>query len=120
MAVDVDPPPSRTDVEPDYRFTLANERTFLAWTRTSLAMLAGGVAVVQLVPDLADRPARLTLGLILVGLAFVIAVGGYLRWRRVQRAMRFGLPLPRPLLPAVIAGGLGLVVAVTVLLLITT
>jgi putative membrane protein len=36
--------------EPDYRFTLANERTFLAWIRTSLALLAGGVAVVQLVP----------------------------------------------------------------------
>jgi len=119
--VDVDPPHRETEgEEPDYRFTLANERTFLAWTRTALAMLAGGVAVVQLVPDLAGRPARLTLGLILVGLALVIAIGGYQRWRRVQRAMRSGLPLPRPVLPAVIAGGLSLVIAVTVLLLITT
>ena len=29
--------------EPDYRFTLANERTFLAWLRTALALIAGGV-----------------------------------------------------------------------------
>ena len=28
--------------EPDYRFTLANERTFLAWVRTALGLLAGG------------------------------------------------------------------------------
>jgi putative membrane protein len=119
--VDPDRPPTApAETEPDYRFTLANERTFLAWTRTALAMLAGGVAVVQLVPDLAGRSARLALGLILVGLALVIAVGGYQRWRRVQRAMRLGLPLPRPVLPAVIAGGLSLVIAVTVLLLITT
>lgn len=117
----MDPPLRQTDgEEPDYRFTLANERTFLAWTRTALAMLAGGVAVVQLVPDLAGRPARLSLGLILVGLALVVAVGGYLRWRRVQRAMRLRLPLPGSALPAVIACGLSLVIAVTVILLITT
>lgn len=46
--------------EPDYRFTLANERTFLAWLRTALALLAAAVAVVQLVPGVRDpgRPAR--------------------------------------------------------------
>lgn len=38
-----------TDVEPDYRFTLANERTFLAWQRTALGLLAAAVALVQLV-----------------------------------------------------------------------
>ena len=51
-------------VEPDYRFTLANERTFLAWIRTALGLLAGGVAVRQLVqpfddhrrPDVAGAP----------------------------------------------------------------
>jgi putative membrane protein len=35
--------------EPDYRFSLANERTFLAWIRTALAILASGVALDQLV-----------------------------------------------------------------------
>ena len=43
-------PSEPTEQEPDYRFTLANERTFLAWIRTALALIAGGVAVVQLVP----------------------------------------------------------------------
>ena len=41
------------EFEPDYRFTLANERTFLAWERTALGLLAAAVAVVQLVPELA-------------------------------------------------------------------
>ena len=41
--------------EPDYRFTLANERTFLAWVRTALGLLAGGVAVRQLVDPVRDR-----------------------------------------------------------------
>jgi uncharacterized membrane protein YidH (DUF202 family) len=41
--------PSTEDHEPDYRFTLANERTFLAWVRTAPGPLAGGVAVDQLI-----------------------------------------------------------------------
>ena len=35
----------RHGTEPDPRFTLANERTFLAWIRTALALIAGGVAL---------------------------------------------------------------------------
>ncbi|MEU1021518.1 DUF202 domain-containing protein, partial [Streptomyces sp. NPDC005904] len=37
---------------PDYRFSLANERTFLAWLRTALALIGGGFAVDQFLPDL--------------------------------------------------------------------
>ena len=40
--------PRRHGHEPDYRFTLANERTFLAWIRTSLGLMAVGLAVAQL------------------------------------------------------------------------
>jgi putative membrane protein len=43
---------SRLGEAPDYRFSLANERTFLAWIRTSLGFLAGGVGLDQLAPDL--------------------------------------------------------------------
>lgn len=43
-------PHAEPGTEPDYRFTLANERTFLAWIRTALALIAGGVAVAQLLP----------------------------------------------------------------------
>lgn len=40
------------EIEPDYRFTLANERTFLSWQRTSPGLLAAAVALAQLVPEL--------------------------------------------------------------------
>jgi len=57
--------PSDPTLEPDYRFTLANERTFLAWIRTALALIAGGVAVVQLVPALSIPGVRHGLGSVL-------------------------------------------------------
>jgi uncharacterized membrane protein YidH (DUF202 family) len=43
--------------EPDHRFTLANERTFLAWMRTSLALLA----VAEEGPDRGLRAERMEL-----------------------------------------------------------
>lgn len=105
--------------EPDYRFSLANERTFLAWIRTCVALLAGGVAVVQLT-DFASHPQRLALGLALIAISFLIAASSYRRWWRVERAMRAAQPLPHTWLPAVIAVGLAAVILLTALLLITT
>lgn len=89
--------------EPDPRFTLANERTFLAWVRTSLAMLAGGVALHALS---ASGPHHLrtvlAVGLIVLGAA--VGLGSFVRWARVERAMRLHQPLP--------SFGLGLVMTV--------
>ena len=86
-----------TGTEPDPRFSLANERTFLAWIRTSLALLAGGVALDTV--DL-DGPgwlkSTLAVGLVLCGLGF--AAGARLRWAGVERAMRRGQPLPATML----------------------
>jgi len=104
--------------EPDYRFTLANERTFLAWIRTSLALLAAGVAVAQLLPDLGPRPYRLSLGLALIGLSLLAAGSSYVRWIRADTAIRQGQPLTRPWLPAALAVGLSLVIVLTVISLI--
>ena len=92
--------------EPDYRFTLANERTFLAWMRTSLALLAGGIALRELVEPFEVRGARTTLAVASVALSLVLAVAAYLRWSRVQAAMRRGEPLPRPLAVPVLALGI--------------
>jgi putative membrane protein len=79
--------------EPDPRFTLANERTFLAWVRTSLAMLAGGVALHSLgVPGQTWLRAPLVLGLVFAGAA--LAVMSLVRWARVERAMRLREQLP--------------------------
>jgi putative membrane protein len=99
---------SPQESEPDYRFTLANERTFLAWQRTALGLLAGAVAVVQFAPELAVPGARRTLGVLLAALATVTAGVGIRRWVQVDRAMRVGGPLPRHPTPAYL--GIGLVV----------
>ena len=101
-------PDSVPEVEPDYRFTLANERTFLAWERTALGLLAAAVAVVQLVPELSIAGARNVLGIALAVLAILTAGMGILRWAQVDRAMRRDLPLPRHPTPVYL--GIGLVV----------
>lgn len=103
------PPLHEVGESPDYRFSLANERTFLAWVRTSLALLAGGIAVVQIVPDFAFAGARHMLGVILILLATVIASTSYARWERRERAIRLGEPLPRSVLPRVVGVGLAMV-----------
>jgi putative membrane protein len=93
------------EFEPDYRFTLANEHTFLAWERTALGLLAAAVAVVQLVPELAIPGARDILGVLLAVLATLTAGVGLLRWTQVDRAIRSGIPLPRHPTPAYLGGG---------------
>ena len=100
--------------EPDPRFTLANERTFLAWVRTALALLAGGVAVEAFTGALFAPPVRVVLSTVLLVLAALLALGAGARWLRVERAMRHGRPLPLPLIVPVLAGGV--VLAVVVLL----
>ncbi|MDF2825489.1 MAG: hypothetical protein K0R68_2897 [Mycobacterium sp.] len=97
------------ETEPDYRFTLANERTFLAWQRTALGLLAASVAVIQFVSEAALPGARYILGLALAVLATLTAVLGWWRWRQVDRAMRIGTALPRHPSPAYLAVGLGVI-----------
>jgi putative membrane protein len=96
--------------DPDYRFTLANERTFLAWLRTALALLAGGVAVVTIVPDIAPELVRRVIALVLLSLAALVAGGGYRRWSRNERALRLRRPLPPTRLPLLLAAGATVVV----------
>jgi putative membrane protein len=95
--------------EPDYRFTLANERTFLAWQRTALGLLAAAVAVVQLVPQLTIPGARHALGASLAVLATLASAMGLLRWQQADRAIRRGHPLPRHPTPAYLAAGLTMI-----------
>ncbi|CAM3572144.1 YidH family protein [Micrococcus flavus] len=103
--------------EPDPRFTLANERTFLAWIRTSLALLAGGVAVEAFTGEMFPPTVRLTLSALLLVVGALLALGAGVRWLRVERAMRNARPLPLPLIVPVLAGA---VVVGTVVLLAAT
>lgn len=81
-------------VDPDYRFSLANERTFLAWVRTALALLAGAVAVDQLLPPFEVPGARTALATVLALLGLLVAGAAYRRWASVEQAMRRSAPLP--------------------------
>ncbi|GJL14278.1 putative membrane protein [Klebsiella sp. 1400] len=85
---------SRLGEAPDYRFSLANERTFLAWIRTSLGFLAGGVGLDQLAPDFATPLIREILALLLCLFAGGLAIYGYIRWLSNEKAMRLKQDLP--------------------------
>ncbi|HEX2894211.1 MAG TPA: DUF202 domain-containing protein [Marmoricola sp.] len=99
---------------PDYRFTLANERTFLAWIRTALALMAAGVAVIQLVPGL--TVIRHVLGILLIVLGGLLAAVSYRHWEQNERAMRLGEQLPHSAVPRLV--GATLVVAATAALVL--
>jgi putative membrane protein len=100
---DEEPATRQTGEEPDPRFSLANERTFLAWIRTSIALIAGGLATSQLLQDLPGAGWLLAFPLAGLGLAMAAASHGH--YREIQRAMRHGEPLPRSPLPVILAIG---------------
>ena len=99
---------------PDYRFSLANERTFLAWIRTGLALIAGGLACAQFLPPLAIKHLRELIAVALLLLGAVVALRAVDHWARTERAMRTGVDLPASRFPAVLA----IVVALGALLLV--
>jgi putative membrane protein len=92
--------PRAVGTDPDYRFTLANERTFLAWVRTALALAAGGLAAVTILDDF---PGEEWLGVGLLALSFITAAASYRRWALNERAMRLDEPLPPSRLPMMMA-----------------
>lgn len=104
--------------EPDYRFTLANERTFLAWLRTALALLAGAIALNEIVPNFSAPGARTALAVALGSAGTLLAAFSYHRWAGCQRAMRNGRPLPTTRVPFAVGWAItaaGVVVAVILL-----
>ncbi|MFI7430493.1 YidH family protein [Micromonospora sp. NPDC049836] len=99
---------------PDYRFSLANERTFLAWLRTGLALIAGGLAAAQFLPQLALEHLREVIAVTLLLLGAAVAIRAVDHWARTERAIRLGEELPASRFPAILA----LVVALGALLLV--
>jgi len=74
--------------DPDYRFSLANERTYLAWIRTALALLAGAIGIDQLTPELAVTEIRMFISSFLCVCSGLLAVFAYRRWAQNERAIR--------------------------------
>ena len=107
------------EAEPDYRFTLANERTFLTRICTALALIAGGIAVVQFVPSFGNPGARHGLSVVLTAGGGLLAALAVRRWQRVQDAMRRDEDLPPTLVPLLLGGAIFVVtVAVLVILVV--
>ena len=95
--------------EPDVRFSFANERTFLAWNRTALALIATGIAATQLLPNFHVAGGRRILGLPLVVLGAWVAAASLRHWRANEKALRMGEPLPRSPMPFILAAGVVIV-----------
>jgi putative membrane protein len=99
-----DQSPDDDGTEPDPRFTFANERTFLAWSRTALALVVAGLGIIQLLPPFPGVPwGRHVLGLPLIVFGAIVAVTAYREWTKSQWAMRHEQPLPRSIMPTIMA-----------------
>ena len=102
--------------DPDIRFSLANERTFLAYERTAIGLVAAALAVFHLLePSFAQK----LLGLLLLASAIIAAGGGWLRYRQAERAISEGHALPAgntvhlmaaAILVVIVAAGISVVV----------
>lgn len=113
-------PPAEVDRPPiDARFSYANERTFLAWNRTALASVTAGLAVTQLLPDFSVVGGRRMIGIPLIALGVVIALGSLRQWQANERAMEAGEHLPAsrlPLLVALVVGATAVIALVLALI----
>ena len=78
------------DQHPDARFTLANERTLLAYQRSAIGLMAAAIAIGHF---FGDEPLVVVLALVLLGTGAFAAVGGYVRYRQVDEALRAGRPI---------------------------
>ena len=107
-----------TGSEPDPRFTLANERTFLAWIRTALALIAAGVALEAFNLPL-QTGLRFTAAIILLALGVLVPLLAWVTWGSVEQALRQGSPLPGSRVALPVAVGVSTVAALVVLGLIT-
>ena len=104
--------------DPDPRFSLANERTFLAWIRTALGLMAVGIGVATFVSTQIDAGVAgvLSIGLIVIGGA--VAATSWFRWLAVERAMRVGSGLPPSRMAPVLALGIALMCAIAVIVVV--
>jgi putative membrane protein len=112
------PPLHEVGEDPDPRLTFANERTFLAWNRTAIALIGGGVAAAQLLQFDSDA-VRLIVGLAPILLGAVLAAVSYRRWEENERAMRLRQPLPSSTPPRWLSFSIvGLAIVLTVLVVV--
>ncbi len=110
------PAPSPIVQPVDVRFSYANERTFLAWNRTALALITAGLAITQLLPPFQVPGGRRMIGVPLIVLGVVIALYSLRQWRANERAMVERRPLPASRLPLLVAIVIGITAVVALVL----
>ena len=110
------PAPSPIVQPVDVRFSYANERTFLAWNRTALALITAGLAITQLLPPFQVPGGRRMIGVPLIVLGVVIALYSLRQWRANERAMVARRPLPASRLPVLVAIVIGITAMVALVL----
>jgi putative membrane protein len=98
----------QTGSDPDPRFTFANERTFLAWNRTALALIAAGLAAAQFL-KFNLHGLRLIIAVPLIVLGAALALASYLHWEDSERAMRLRQPLRYSWMPRVLTAGIAVI-----------
>jgi putative membrane protein len=103
--------------EPDPRLTFANERTFLAWTRTGLALIAGGLAAAQAL-HFGVSNIDLLVAIPAIALGGVIGIVSFLRWERNERAMRLGEPIGYSQLARIVAIGISAIALISLILVV--
>ncbi len=101
--------------EPDPRFTFANERTFLAWARTGLALIGGGLVAAQVL-HLGLGGAHLLVAVPAIALGGLIGIASYWRWEANERAMRLGKPLGYSPITRILAIGIGVLAVISSIL----
>ncbi|HYB26201.1 MAG TPA: DUF202 domain-containing protein [Solirubrobacteraceae bacterium] len=102
---------------PDPRFTLANERTFLAWARTGLALIGGGLVAAQVL-RFGLGGAHLLVAIPAILLGGLIAIAGYVQWEVNERAMRLGQPLTYSPLVRLLAVGIAVLAVISIVLVV--
>jgi putative membrane protein len=107
-------PAERGDVDPRLRY--ANERTFLAWIRTSLALMTAGLAITQLLPAFKIAGGRRMIGLPLIALGIWACWAAYRQWDTNEHAMERRTPIGSSRLPIYIAGVVGVIALLALIL----
>ncbi|GAA1823162.1 YidH family protein [Actinomadura chokoriensis] len=105
--------------DPDPRFTLANERTFLAWIRTALALIAGGIGI-ALAGHFVGPVLRHGLAVVFAATGALVAALAFRRWLRTERALRREETLPPPVLAPIMAYGIAVASIVLLVAILVT
>ncbi|HEX5744433.1 MAG TPA: DUF202 domain-containing protein [Candidatus Saccharimonadales bacterium] len=104
------------DTDPDVRFLLANERTLLAWVRTAVAIMAGGVALSQFNKG---SSAHALVSILAILLGAFMALIGYMRFKGADKAIRRGELPTAGNEPLIQVGGITVIAGVLVVARLT-